>query len=164
MIRSAITAVVKLDSGPFVCSAGPTNGGVTVTVAGINFRPVTVDNVNFVPVDDGGTVIGDPLPCRWLNVAGMTYTPTQITCVSPAGQGPRFVVRVAIGRDVATSTSTWSFLPPVVTSLTPSTLSPQVRTQTHARILPHITHTTPTSEWLIATLVRLLHRALCTTS
>ena len=112
---------------------GPTLGGVTVTINGLNFRPSTTDNVDFVPVDDDGNAVGDPLPCRWLNLPRMTYTATQITCVSPAGQGSRFVVRVTIGRDVATSTTLWSYSPPLLTLLTPSTVSPQVWVRIHGR-------------------------------
>jgi hypothetical protein len=60
--------------------SGPTSGGVWVELRGVNFRPSPVDNVDLLPVDASvpPVIVGEPLPCRWLNVPNATYSLTRI--------------------------------------------------------------------------------------
>ncbi len=104
---------------------GPTVGGTVITITGANFRPSLTNNVDLVPVDAAGTPLGDPLPCLWLGNANMTYSLTSITCVSPAGQGARFVIRIVVSRVQTVSDLIWSYAPAEVSLVTPHDVSPQ---------------------------------------
>ena len=100
-----------------VTSAGPTVGGTTLTLQGINFGVAALPLSAPVQV-----ALSDESGANWRPCPGATRVAphTTVQCVLPPGAGAGLSVRLNVSGLTATAAGNFSYFPPAVSALVPS--------------------------------------------
>jgi hypothetical protein len=108
--QSSQSAVYFSYSSPVISSvspsAGPTNGGIAITISGSNFGGVTALANNVISVSFSG-----------ISCVVVSATHTQLVCTLPAGTGTGVSIRVTVDGQISAAVSGFSYSPPSIFSV-----------------------------------------------